>query len=48
VLQASITNRHSYDNEKADALKALATLIGSIVDPTPRTNVTPLPLARTA
>jgi integrase len=45
---AGVYNRHSYDNEKADALKALASLIGSIVDPTPRTNVTPLPLARTA
>jgi integrase len=45
---AGIYNRHAYDNEKADALKALANLIGSIVDPTPRTNVTPLPLARTA
>src|SRR5262249_34207510 len=45
---AGVYNRHSYDTEKADALKALANIIGSIVDPAPRTNVTPLPLARTA
>jgi integrase len=45
---AGVYNRHSYDTEKADALKTLANIIGSIVDPAPRTNVTPLPLARTA
>jgi hypothetical protein len=45
---AGIYNRHAYDNEKTDALKALASMIGSIVDPAPKTNVAPLPLARIA
>ena len=45
---AGVYNRHSYDNEKADAMKALASMIASIVDPVPKTNIAPLPLARTA
>jgi hypothetical protein len=38
---AGVYNRHSYDNEKADALKALASMIASIVDPAPKTNIAP-------
>ena len=33
-----VYDRHSYDEEKADALKRLAALVGSIVNP-PRDNV---------
>jgi hypothetical protein len=38
-----VYNRHSYLEEKTDALKRLATLVETILNPPERTNVVSLP-----